>query len=81
MYLKIVCEIGQDNFEKLSSEEKENVDFLIWVGCYMHKNMNAFKGGVQSMKGYWEEVKIMGPIKMYNHNNAATSEVAPDMSA
>ncbi|PBK91256.1 hypothetical protein ARMGADRAFT_932911 [Armillaria gallica] len=81
MYLKIVCEIGQDDFEKLSSEEKENVDFLIWAGCCMHKDMNAFKGGVQSMESYWEEMKIKGPIKMYNCDNAATSELAPDTSA
>ncbi len=52
MYLKIVCKIGQDKFEKLPSEEKKNVDFLIWAGCCMHKDMNASKRGVQSMEGY-----------------------------
>ncbi len=80
MYLKIVHEIGQDEFQKLTPEEKENIDFLIWAGCCMYKDMNAFKRGAHAMEGYWDEMEIKGPIKLYNRDNAAASELAPDTS-
>ncbi|PBK81225.1 hypothetical protein ARMGADRAFT_1039507 [Armillaria gallica] len=44
MYNKLMCKIGQKEFDKLSSKEKEGADLLLWVGCYMHKDMNTFKG-------------------------------------
>ncbi len=81
MYDRLVQEIGQAEFDKLSDAEKADVDFLLWAGCCMHKEMNAFKGGVQAMEQFWIDHGLDGPVKMYNRDNAAASDLAPGTSA
>jgi hypothetical protein len=38
--------IGQEEFDKLTPEEQQDIDLFIWGGCRMHKNLNVFKGTV-----------------------------------
>ncbi|KAF9642524.1 hypothetical protein BDM02DRAFT_3193083 [Thelephora ganbajun] len=33
--------------------EKEIVDYWVWSGCAMHKDLNAMKGGVDRMSSWW----------------------------
>lgn len=56
--------IGQEEFEKLTPEEKQSVDLFIWGGCCMHKSLNVFKGGVLSMQQWWIDNNLPGPLKM-----------------
>ncbi len=44
-FRKFAFELGEAEFVKLDDSQKKNIDLLIWAGCCMHKEMNAFKGG------------------------------------
>ncbi|THU91295.1 hypothetical protein K435DRAFT_583338, partial [Dendrothele bispora CBS 962.96] len=50
-------------------------------GCCMHKEMNAFKGGVAAMEAWWGANGIEPPARMYNWDNAAASTLAPGTAA
>ncbi|KAI5833286.1 hypothetical protein K523DRAFT_413413 [Schizophyllum commune Tattone D] len=65
-------EVGEAAFDVLPAEAKVDVDFMIWAGCCMHKDMNAFKGFCTGMEGWWKENGKDGPMKLYNRDNAAT---------
>ena len=41
----LCIELGEKAFPRLSVEEQQGIDFLIWAGCCMHKEMNLVKGG------------------------------------
>jgi hypothetical protein len=43
---EFVRHIGQEDFDKLPDEEKQDVDLFIWGGCCMHKSMNVFNLGI-----------------------------------
>ncbi|KAJ7432104.1 hypothetical protein B0H11DRAFT_1890622 [Mycena galericulata] len=62
---------GQDLFDKLSPEQKREVDFFVWVGCCMHKDLNAHRGGNTRMMLYWEKNGLPGPIFLFNKDNDA----------
>ena len=49
-----IC-LGEQVYQRLSPEEKEFVDYWVWSGCAMHKDLNAMKGGVGSMSNWWIE--------------------------
>ncbi|KAJ7713508.1 hypothetical protein DFH07DRAFT_974711 [Mycena maculata] len=70
-FTEFVRAVGQEAFDKLSPEEKQNVDLFIWGSCCMHKHLNVFKGAVLSMQQWWAENGLPGPLKMYNRDNAA----------
>ncbi|KAJ7433147.1 hypothetical protein B0H11DRAFT_1759292 [Mycena galericulata] len=70
-FTAFVRAIGEAEFEKLTLEEKENVDLFIWGGCCMHKHLNVFKGSVFAMQKWWGDNNLPGPLKMYNRDNAA----------
>ncbi|THV05863.1 hypothetical protein K435DRAFT_744526 [Dendrothele bispora CBS 962.96] len=76
MRTQLVRDIGQADFEKLSDEKKRDVDFLLWAGCCMHKEMNAFKGRCVGMEEFWSKNGLEGPKKMYNRDNAATVQLS-----
>ncbi|THU75834.1 hypothetical protein K435DRAFT_824682 [Dendrothele bispora CBS 962.96] len=80
-YLKVVQEIGQEEFSKLSPEEQAKIDLFLWVGCCMHKEMNAFKGGATAMENFWSLNNLPLPVRMYNHDNDAASSLAPGTDA
>ncbi|KAL1674762.1 hypothetical protein EV122DRAFT_220044 [Schizophyllum commune] len=64
-------EVGQAAFDALPAEAKVDVDFMIWAGCCMHKDMNAFKGFCVGMEGWWADNGKEGPMKLYNRDNLA----------
>ncbi|KAL1672292.1 hypothetical protein EV122DRAFT_224957 [Schizophyllum commune] len=49
------CEIGEAAFSALPKEAKRDVDFMLWFGCCMHKEMNAFKGFCAGIEVWWRE--------------------------
>ena len=59
----------------MSEGEKREVEFFVWVGCYMHKEMNSLKGGNAVMVAFWETNQLEPPIKLYNHDNEAAALV------
>ncbi|KAJ7752263.1 hypothetical protein B0H14DRAFT_3896675 [Mycena olivaceomarginata] len=74
-------ELGQEAFDKLSPEEQADIDFFVWAGCCMHKDINAFKGGVKAVEAWWDENGVDGPQQMPNRDNAATLRVAAGTTA
>ncbi|KAG1774335.1 hypothetical protein EV702DRAFT_1200582 [Suillus placidus] len=44
-----VVQIGQEQFGSLPQSEKDVIDFFVWAGCCMHKELNAAKGGNSRM--------------------------------
>ena len=70
---KVCVLLGEGVFEQLSSDEKKEVNFLVWAGCCMHKEMNSVKGGNTAMMAYWSEEGLTGPIKLMNRDNAAAA--------
>ncbi|KAJ7189687.1 hypothetical protein GGX14DRAFT_382964, partial [Mycena pura] len=68
---QIVRDLGEDEFRKLSPEEQADVDLFLWAGCCMHKELNAFKGGVFGMAQFWAQRGLEAPMKLYNRDNAA----------
>ena len=67
---------GKLAFAQLSDKEKSAVDFFVWAGCCMHKELNAMKGGNVRIQAWWGDNTIVGPVLLMNKDNAtaATSE-------
>ncbi len=78
---RFAFELGEAEFTILDDSQKKDIDLLIWAGCCMHKEMNAFKGGCTCMSRWWEENGISGPIKMYNQDNAAAADLGAGTTA
>lgn len=49
-----IC-LGEQAYQQLSPEEKEIIDYWVWSGCAMHKDLNAMKGGAERMSSWWVE--------------------------
>lgn len=73
VYRELCIQLGHEDFGRLSSTEKEVIDFFVWAGCCMHKDLNAVKGGATQMAKYWAETGLTGPMKLMNKDNAAAS--------
>ena len=71
--------LGEQAYQRLSPEEKEDVDFWVYTGCAMHKDLNAAKGGAERMARSWEEKGRVPPIAMLSKTQvmAAKSGSAP----
>ncbi len=80
-FCRFAFELGEAEFAILDDSQKKDIDLLIWAGCCMHKEMNAFKGGCTHMSRWWEENGISGPIKMYNRDNAAAADLGAGTTA
>ncbi|KAJ3845854.1 hypothetical protein EV368DRAFT_70383, partial [Lentinula lateritia] len=79
---QIICNIGEAEFAKLSEAEKAEVDFFLWAGCCMHKEMNVFKGGCISLDNFWKEHPELEPPKLLlNRDNAAAINKAAGTGA
>ena len=65
--------VGELVFSQLSEAEKGAVDFFVWAGCCMHKELNAVKGGNTRMRAWWEENKVTGPVLLMNKDNSAAA--------
>ena len=69
-----IC-LGERAYQRLSPEEKEIVDYWVWSGCAMHKDLNAMKGGVARMSNWWvENGDGMAPVALMNKFKAIAAE-------
>jgi hypothetical protein len=55
----------------------ESVDFFVWAGCCMHKDLNAVKGGNTHMQAWWRHNGVDGLVLLMNHDNAAAASGGP----
>ena len=78
MMSAVVLKLGQEAYSKMPPNERHQVDFFIWVGCAMHKDLNCIKGGNSEMTSWWSQNKVPGPILLANKDNAAVLEQAED---
>ncbi|KAJ7197444.1 hypothetical protein GGX14DRAFT_374928 [Mycena pura] len=78
-------ELGEEEFSKLTPEEKQSIDLFIWGGCCMHKNLNVFKGDLTltspPMQEWWVDNGHTGPLKMFNRDNAAAATLGAGTDA
>ncbi|KAJ7767857.1 hypothetical protein DFH07DRAFT_915471 [Mycena maculata] len=69
-----VCQrFGQAEFNKLSQQERDEIDFFAGGGCFMHKDLNAHRGGVERMMAAWLKHGFQQPILLMNKDNAAAA--------
>ncbi|KAJ7484589.1 hypothetical protein FB451DRAFT_1169635 [Mycena latifolia] len=64
---------GQQEFDVLPQEEKDEADFFLGGGCCMHKDLNAHKGGVESMAASWLKNGFEQPVLFMNKDNDAAA--------
>jgi hypothetical protein len=67
----IVTVLGKEAYDALNSTERRSLDLFIWAGCYMHKDLNSFRGGNIEMMLEWPQLGLPGPILLANKDNAA----------
>ncbi|KAH7871431.1 uncharacterized protein C8R40DRAFT_1054680 [Lentinula edodes] len=79
---QIIHDMGEAEYAKLSEAEKAEVDFFLWAGCCMHKEMNAFKGGCIGLDEFWKQHPELDPPKLLpNRDNAAAISKATGTEA
>lgn len=44
LHAELCQKYGEEEFEKLSQEERDDADFFLGGGCFMHKDLNAHRG-------------------------------------
>jgi hypothetical protein len=69
-----IC-LGEQVYERLSPEEKVRIDYWVWSGCAMHKDLNAMKGGVSRMGTWWKECGDgIAPVALMNKFKAIAAD-------
>ncbi|KAI0718169.1 hypothetical protein C8T65DRAFT_639222 [Cerioporus squamosus] len=68
-----ILRLGEEEYRRLSAEEKAEVDLFVRGGCCMHKELNAVKGGYARMSAFWEKTGLQPPILLMNRDNEAAS--------
>ena len=81
VYKKACICLGVAEFEKLTLQEKQDVELFIWAGCCMHKDLNCVKGGDKVMQGMWTKEKKTPPILLANKDNTAVLASQTESSA
>ncbi|KAJ7598464.1 hypothetical protein C8J56DRAFT_881094 [Mycena floridula] len=71
--------LGAENLKTLSEDTQSALVDIIFAGCCSHKDLNAFKYGVATMKKAWK--KGQGPVLLANKVNAATIHLAGDSNS
>jgi len=72
---EVQIDLGEQIYQQLSPEEKEDADFWAYTGCAMHKDYNAAKGGAERMAASWEEdPDAIPPIALMSKAQAAAAE-------
>ena len=71
MMSNLVLQLGCQCYSQLSEDEKHRVDFCIWTGCAMHKDLNCVKWGNKEMMDWYEQNNVKGSILLPNHDNSA----------
>ena len=61
-------------YQQLSPQEKADVDFWVYTGYAMHKDLNATKGGVEKMAKSWEEKNRTPPTELLSKAQATAAE-------
>ncbi|KAF9067358.1 hypothetical protein BDP27DRAFT_1422911 [Rhodocollybia butyracea] len=76
----VIHHFGQQDSDKLSREQKAKVDFCVWCGCAMHKDLNAHKGrsGMAKTAMYWDQKNKTAPIYLPNKDNKAAARLCND---
>jgi hypothetical protein len=69
--------LGEQAYQQLSPEEQKDVDFWVYTGCTMHKDLNATKGGAERMARSWEKKKRTPPIELLSKARATAAEPGP----
>ncbi|KAJ7144105.1 hypothetical protein C8R44DRAFT_865099 [Mycena epipterygia] len=64
---------GQQEFDGLPQEEKDEADFFLGGGCFMHKDLNAHRGGVERMMISWLKNGFQQPVLLMNKDNEAAA--------
>ena len=65
MIREVQIKLGEQAYQRLTPEEQKDVDFWVYTGCTMHKDLNAAKGGAEKMARSWEaKKKRMLPVKL-----------------
>jgi hypothetical protein len=65
-------------YGNLPATEKCLLDFYLWAGCGMHKDLNCVKGGNAAMQRWWADNGVSGPFLLANKDNAAILDHADD---
>ena len=68
-------DLAEEAMERLNESEREGASLFVWVGCCMHKDLNAVKGGNLAMQEAWKS-KNAAPVPLANRDNAAVIEFA-----
>jgi hypothetical protein len=74
MIRQVQIALGEQAYQRLSPEEKAEVDFWVYTGCAMHKDLNAMKGGVEIMVRSWEEKNRTPPITLMSKAQAKAAD-------
>jgi len=77
MIREVQIALGEQAYQRLSQEEKEEVDFWVYTGCTMHKDLNAAKQGAERMARSWEEKKMTPPIPLISKAGEIAAESGP----
>jgi hypothetical protein len=83
----MLLSLGEKDFQKLSEETKQDVEFIAWIGCGMHKELNAAKGGATAMAKAWNKYGLIPPIPLRNkadtiaHTSTNPKDDAPTRGA
>ncbi|KAJ7908522.1 hypothetical protein B0H13DRAFT_1617392 [Mycena leptocephala] len=73
LHAELCQKFGQAEFDALPQDVKDSVDFWLGGGCCMHKDLNAHKGGVDSMASSWIKNGFIQPVLLMNKDNDAAA--------
>jgi len=78
MYADLATERGETEFAKLSPEEQADIDEFIYVGCCMHKDLNAAVYAHKALVELYDRDPLVSrPVKLANKDNAAAIQAGP----
>jgi hypothetical protein len=66
LYQELAIQLGEELFDALDPDEQNDILFLAWTGCCMHKDMNVVKRGVEAMNSAWQKLGVDAPIALPN---------------
>ncbi|RDX45192.1 hypothetical protein OH76DRAFT_1486504 [Lentinus brumalis] len=64
--------LGRELYDALPWEEQAPLAVFLRLGCAMHKDLNAVKGGSTAMMSGWAELGLTPPVLLANKDNAST---------
>ena len=76
----LCIDLSKKAFAGFNIEEQQEIDFLVWAGCCMHKEMNSVKGRYTAMGAWWIETDLPGPIKLMNKAIEAAAQAGPGLA-